>query len=80
MLAPVDGQLSGPCGDVLPQRRAAFAAEITVAEIAFNDSTAEAAEINLVLRTHFRRQPSVGIAGQIPTTKRLGTTLPAVAA
>lgn len=58
------------------QQHAAFTAQIAAAEIRLDQAPTNPPEIDLVVRTLWHRQSSVGIGGEIPMTTRLGTRLP----
>jgi hypothetical protein len=52
-------QLAGAPFELPQQRQAAIAAQIAAAEVGFNRTPAEAAEINPILHTLWQRQSSV---------------------
>ena len=63
-------------GRVVEQQRTALGAQVAAAEIRLNDPSAKPSELQLLVRTLWHRQSSVGIGGEIPMTTRLGTRLP----
>ncbi len=58
------------------QQNAGLAAQIAAVEIHLDDASAEPSKVQLLVRTLWHRQSSVGIGGQIPMATRLGTRLP----
>lgn len=58
------------------QQRAALAAQVTAAEFGLDNPPADPPKVQLLVRTLWHWQFSVGTGGETPMTTRLGTRLP----